>query len=91
MHKFLFYATQAILPCWLYAHRLSARATCQPPIHPQALKAVGYSWRFNKKTHEGSKNPDRNAQFEYIDEQAKAFIRVQQPVISIDTKKKELS
>lgn len=55
------------------------------------LNDLGYSLQANKKTHEGSKkNPDRNAQFEHIDEQAKAFIRAEQPVISIDTKKKEL-
>ena len=54
------------------------------------LKDLGYSLQANKKTHEGSKNPDRNAQFEHIDEQAKAFIRTEQPVISVDTKKKEL-
>jgi hypothetical protein len=54
------------------------------------LKNLGYSLQANKKTHEGSKNPDRNAQFEYINEQSKTFIRAQQPVISIDTKKKEL-
>jgi hypothetical protein len=44
----------------------------------------------NKKTKEGTKNPDRNAQFEHINEQSKAFIRDGQPVISVDTKKKEL-
>jgi hypothetical protein len=54
------------------------------------LKDLGYSLQANKKTHEGSKNPDRNAQFEHIDKQAKAFIRAGQPVISVDTKKKEL-
>lgn len=54
------------------------------------LKKLGYSLQANKKTHEGSKNPDRNAQFEHIHEKSKTFIREEQPVISIDTKKKEL-
>lgn len=54
------------------------------------LKTLGYSLQANKKTREGSKNPDRDAQFEHINEKAKAFIRDKQPVISVDTKKKEL-
>jgi hypothetical protein len=54
------------------------------------LKDLEYSLQANKKTHEGGKNPDRNAQFEHINEKSKAFIRAEQPVISIDTKKKEL-
>ena len=54
------------------------------------LKDLGYSLQANKKRHEGSKSPDRDAQFEYINEKSKAFIREKQPVISIDTKKKEL-
>lgn len=56
----------------------------------ETLKALDYSLQANKKTHEGSKSPDRNAQFEHINEKSKAFIRAQQPVISVDTKKKEL-
>lgn len=54
------------------------------------LKALDYSLQANKKTKEGSKNPDRNAQFEHIHEKVKSFIRAEQPVISVDTKKKEL-
>lgn len=54
------------------------------------LKSMGYSLQANRKTHEGSKNPDRNAQFEYIHEKVKTFIRAGQPVVSVDTKKKEL-
>lgn len=54
------------------------------------LKEMGYSLQANKKMREGSKNPDRNAQFEHIHEKVKSFIRAQQPVISVDTKKKEL-
>lgn len=54
------------------------------------LKSLDYSLQANKKTHEGSKNPDRNDQFEYLHEKMKTFVRAQQPVISVDTKKKEL-
>lgn len=62
-----------------------------PAVIARILKNdLGYSLQANKKTREGSNNPDRNAQFEHIHEKSKAFIRAQQPVISIDTKKKEL-
>jgi hypothetical protein len=54
------------------------------------LKQNGYSLQANRKTHEGSSHPDRNAQFEYINRRVLAFHKRQQPVISVDTKKKEL-
>ncbi len=54
------------------------------------LKQSGYSLQANRKTREGSSHPDRNAQFEYINRQVTAFHRRRQPVISVDTKKKEL-
>jgi DDE family transposase len=54
------------------------------------LHEAGYSLLANRKTREGSRHPDRNAQFEYINAQAKRFQKRQQPVISVDTKKKEL-
>jgi Rhodopirellula transposase DDE domain len=54
------------------------------------LKQSGYSLQANRKTREGSSHPDRNAQFEYINRQVSAFHRRRQPVISVDTKKKEL-
>lgn len=54
------------------------------------LKQSGYSLQANRKTREGSSHPDRNAQFEYINRQVSAFQRRGQPVISVDTKKKEL-
>ena len=54
------------------------------------LKQAGYSLQANRKTREGSSHPDRNAQFEYINNAARAFHRRGQPVISVDTKKKEL-
>ncbi len=54
------------------------------------LKLAGYSLQANRKTREGSSHPDRNAQFEHINKQVLAFQRRNQPVISVDTKKKEL-
>ena len=54
------------------------------------LKQLGYSLQANRKTKEGSSHPDRNAQFEYINRQVIACQRRHQPVVSVDTKKKEL-
>lgn len=54
------------------------------------LKRLGYSLQANQKTNEGGKHPDRNDQFMHINETSKTFIANGQPVISIDTKKKEL-
>ena len=57
----------------------------------ELLTELGYSLQANRKTTEGeSQHPDRNAQFEYINDTIKAFQSVSQPVISVDTKKKEL-
>ena len=56
----------------------------------ELLKSLGYSLQANKKTHEGGAVPDRNEQFEYINEAALSFMSVQEPVISVDCKKKEL-
>jgi hypothetical protein len=54
------------------------------------LKQSGYSLQANRKNREGSSHPDRNAQFEYINRRVLAFQKQQHPVISVDTKKKEL-
>jgi hypothetical protein len=54
------------------------------------LKQNGYSLQANRKRREGAAHPDRNAQFEYINTTAATFLRQRQPVISVDTKKKEL-
>jgi transposase len=56
----------------------------------QILKEQKYSLQANRKTKEGGEHPDRDAQFEFINSQAKSFISNNQPVISIDCKKKEL-
>ena len=54
------------------------------------LVKLGFSRQCNRKADEGSKHPDRNAQFEYINAKVIAAQAQQQPVISVDTKKKEL-
>ena len=54
------------------------------------LADLEYSLQSNKKTEEGNQHPDRNAQFEYINKEVKKFQKDMQPVISVDTKKKEL-
>jgi len=54
------------------------------------LLEMGYSLQANQKNLEGSSHPDRNAQFEYINQQVINFQKEKQPVISVDTKKKEL-
>jgi hypothetical protein len=54
------------------------------------LRDMGYSLQANRKTREGSSHPDRNAQFEHIARKVRSFQRRGQPVISVDTKKKEL-
>ena len=54
------------------------------------LRAEGFSLQGNAKTIEGKRHPDRDAQFRYINEQVKAHQGTADPVISVDTKKKEL-
>ena len=54
------------------------------------LHTLGYSLQATRKTKEGASHPDRDVQFEYIYAQVSAFQGRQQPVISVDTKKKEL-
>jgi transposase len=64
------------------------------PVSPSTvgrlLKAAGYSLQSNRKTKEGGNHPDRNAQFEHISATVQSFQHRGQPVISVDTKKKEL-
>lgn len=56
----------------------------------QVLRALGFTLQTNRKTKEGAQHPDRNAQFEFIAAQTKQFFAAEQPVVSVDTKKKEL-
>jgi hypothetical protein len=53
------------------------------------LAAQGFSLQGNSKTTEGARHPDRDAQFRHINERAKEFLAAGDPVISVDTKKKE--
>ncbi len=68
----------------LMGHELSYRTV------GRLLKSMEYSLQANRKTLEGSQHPDRNAQFEYINEQVKARLKNGSPALSVDTKKKEL-
>jgi hypothetical protein len=61
-----------------------------PHVIADGLRELGYSLQANRKTREGSKHVDRDAQFHYINDQATAFLAAVEPVISVDTKKKEL-
>jgi len=54
------------------------------------LHQLGYSLQANAKVTEGRQHPDRDAQFRYLNDQAGRFSTDDQPVISVDTKKKEL-
>jgi len=56
----------------------------------ELLHDLGYSLQANSKTKEGSQHIDRDTQFQYINDQAVDFLKADEPVISIDTKKKEL-
>lgn len=75
--------------------RLSAElAESGHPASPQTvselLAAAGYSLQANAKTIEGHQHPDRDAQFQYINDLAREQMAARQPVISVDAKKKEL-
>jgi hypothetical protein len=84
--------------CWTSKStvRLAEELTAQG--HPVGARTVarllvqlGYSLQANQKSLEGrSANPDRNAQFEFINQQASQRLAEREPVISVDTKKKEL-
>ena len=54
------------------------------------LKDLGYSLQAPAKEKEGASHPDRDAQFHYLNDEVTAFLRADEPVISVDTKKKEL-
>lgn len=54
------------------------------------LRSLGYSLQSNRKTEQGGDHPDRDAQFEHINERVRAALTRKEPVISVDTKKKEL-
>lgn len=61
-----------------------------PPTVGRLLKGLGYSLKVNVKTKTGEDHPDRTKQFEHIEAQVQAFRAAGWPIISVDTKKKEL-
>ena len=64
--------------------------TVSAPTVAKLLRAEGFSLQGNAKAIEGSQHPDRDAQFRYLNDQASDHIGSGDPVISVDTKKKEL-
>lgn len=56
----------------------------------QLLRSMNYSLQGNRKTEEGDDHPDRDAQFRYINGKVRRMMAAMNPVISVDTKKKEL-
>ncbi len=83
--------------CWttLSTARLADALTraghlVSPDTVAKLLKAEGFSLQANAKTIEGNQHLDRDAQFSYLNEQAAAHLAAGEPVISVDTKKKEL-
>ena len=66
------------------------RHKVSPTVVGNLLRELHYSLQANSKTQEGAQHIDRDAQFRYINTQATAFLNAGQPVISVDTKKKEL-
>ncbi len=65
-------------------HPVSQRTVCD------LLTGEGYSLQSVRKTREGAQHPDRDAQFQFLNTQVQAAMKARQPVISVDTKKKEL-
>ena len=75
--------------------RLAEELTKQRhPVSPRTVAGIlhqaGYSLQANRKTREGLSHPDRNAQFQHINDQVQRFRERSQPAISVDAKKKEL-
>lgn len=64
--------------------------TASQKLVGRLLRQLGFSLQGNRKTREGASHPDRDAQFEHINEKIRQFQNDAQPAISVDTKKKEL-
>jgi len=64
--------------------------TVSPTVVGNLLRDIGYSLQANSKTREGDQHIDRDAQFRYINARATSLLIANEPVISVDTKKKEL-
>lgn len=83
--------------CWttLSTRKLAAELTAAghrvgPDTVARLLHEQGFSLQGNAKTIEGGQHPDRDGQFSYLNEQAEQHLAAGEPVISVDTKKKEL-
>ena len=83
--------------CWttLSTRKLAAELTAAghrvgPDTVARLLHEQGFSLQANAKTIEGGQHPDRDAQFGYLNDQARQHLAAGDPVISVDTKKKEL-
>jgi len=83
--------------CWTTCstRKLAAELTAAghrigPDTVARLLHEQGFSLQANAKTIEGGQHPDRDAQFSYLNEQASEHLAAGDPVISVDTKKKEL-
>ena len=76
-------------PSWRRGSGPEGMPSASGPVN-RLLHDLGYSLQSNRKTIEGKGHPDRDAQFQYINRRVKAFQRQGQPVVSVDTKKKEL-
>ena len=64
--------------------------TTSAPMVARLLKELGYSLQANRKRMEGAQHPDRDAQFEHINETVRRQLEARQPAVSVDAKKKEL-
>ena len=69
--------------------RAAGKAGC-PATVGRLLRQHHYSLKVNVKREAGADHPDRNCQFEYLQQQKQTFLEAGQPVLSVDTKKKEL-
>jgi hypothetical protein len=80
--------------CKSTRHLAQALATMGYHVSHQTVARLltesGYNLQANRKTEEGKDHPDRNSQFEHINRKVRSFQRRGQPVVSVDTKKKEL-
>ena len=74
----------------LSAELLRQGLTASSGLVGSLLRGMGYSLQGNCKTVEGQQHPDRNAQFEHLNTRVRRAMRAGEPVISVDTKKKEL-
>jgi hypothetical protein len=68
----------------------AAHHTVCPQVVGNMLKSSGYSLQANRKSRDGNDHPDRDAQFRYINDRVADFLASDDPVLSVDTKKKEL-